>query len=179
MTATANNATYIAEKIAALSAIVSSNPKRAEFASSLMAALAIGKVSDKQAEWIDRLISEAANPAPIVTLSNILSAFRGAFESNERYPKMEASIGGIVVTLSYTAPVSDRAKESNKDTVSIASGKYGDPASKWYGRIGKDGTFAQGRDCTPEILAALMALEKGESSPFAWKRKKSKGSRRY
>ena len=64
------------------------------------------------------------------------------------------------ITLSYTSTASIKAKPENLDTVAIASGKWGDPAAKWFGRIGSDGGWKSGKDATPELLSILSGFSK-------------------
>ena len=155
------------QKIAALAALISSSPDKAEFAASLMGALVKGNPTPKQSEWIDRLINEAQNPLPSLNLHGLVESFRLA-ALTVKFPKVVMSVGEQEVTLSYTRPDSEKAKPENKDTVSVASGKWGDPAAKWYGRIGADGVFKPGKDATPAVAEALAALD---PNALPWKKR--------
>lgn len=145
------------QKMSALAQIIAGNPAKAEFAASLLGALAKGNPTPKQSEWIDRLISEEANPVPSLSLPALVEAFRSA-AATVKFPKVVLAVDGVEWTLSYTRPDSDKAKPENKDTVGIASGKWGDPAAKWAGRIGADGSVKWGKDATPALAAALAAV---------------------
>ena len=145
------------QKMSALAGIIGSNPQKAEFAASLLGALAKGNPTPKQAEWIDRLINEEANPVPSLTLAPLVEAFRAAAQA-VKFPKVVVEADGVEWTLSYTRPDSDKAKPENKDTVGIASGKWGDPAAKWAGRILADGTVKWGKDATPALADAIAAI---------------------
>jgi hypothetical protein len=146
------------QKIAALAALIGANPAKAEFAASLMGALAKGNPTPKQMAWIDRLISEAENPAPALSLPALIEAFRAAAQS-VKFPKVVVVTGETEWTLAYVSPMSEKAKPENRDTIGIASGKFGEPTAKWGGRISTDGTVAWGKDATPELVAAVQGID--------------------
>ena len=146
------------QKMAALAAIIGSNPQKAEFAASLLGSLAKGKESPKQAAWIDRLIAEAANPVPALSLPALIGAFRAAAQS-VKFPKVTLVADGVEWTLAYVSPTSEKEKAENRDTIGIASGKFGEPTAKWGGRIGTDGTVTWGKDATPELVAAVQGID--------------------
>lgn len=145
--------------ITGLASIVANDPKRAEFASSLLAAVSGGRATPKQQAWAERLCNEASNPKPEgVNLAGIIEAFRSAAAA-AKFPKVRLTVDGVEWSLAYVRPDSERAKPENRDTVSITAGKYGEPDAKWAGRIGADGTFAPGKDATPALADALVALD--------------------
>ena len=146
------------EKIAALAALIGENPDKAEFAASLMGALAKGNPTPKQMEWIDRLISQAANPVPALSLPALVGAFRSAAAA-VKFPKVVITADGVEWTLSYVSPTSEKAKAENRGTVGISSGKFGEPTARWGGRIGTDGTVTWGKDATPELVAAVQGID--------------------
>ncbi len=144
------------KQIQGLASVIATNPARAEFASSLLAALVKGSASEKQVEWIDRLIDEAQNPAPVVgDLAALIEAFRA---SKDRFPKIRGTVEGIEWTISYTPRDSAKAKPENCDTCNVASGKYGSPDNKFAGRILADGSFKSGRDLTPAVAAWIASV---------------------
>ena len=144
-------------QIVLLAQIVASGGSGQAFAASLMSSLVKGKVSESQQVWIDKLCNEWENPAEATDLLPILEAFR-AKAASTRFPKCKILVGGEEITLSYTAAASEKAKPENRDTVAIASGKWGDPAAKWFGRIGSDGAWKSGKDATPELLSILSGF---------------------
>jgi hypothetical protein len=146
------------QKMTALAGIIAANPHKAEFAASLLGSLAKGKESPKQAAWIDRLIAEAANPAPATTLPALIGAFRSA-AATVKFPKVVLTADGVEWTLSYVSPMSEKAKPENRDTIGIASGKFGEPTAKWGGRIGQDGSVVWGKDATPDLVAAVQGID--------------------
>ena len=146
------------EKIAALAALIGANPDKAEFAASLMGALAKGNPTPKQMAWIDRLISQAANPVPALSLPALLEAFRSA-AATVKFPKVMVQVDGVEWTLAYVSPTSEKAKAENRGTIGIASGKFGEPTARWGGRIGQDGTVTWGKDATPELVAAVQGID--------------------
>ena len=146
------------QKIAALAALIGANPAKAEFAASLMGSLAKGKESPKQMAWIDRLISEAANPVPALSLPALIGAFRAAAQS-VKFPKVVLTADGVEWTLAYVSPNSEKAKPENRDTIGIASGKFGEPTAKWGGRIAQDGSVMWGKDATPDLVAAVQGID--------------------
>ena len=146
------------QKMKALAAIIGENPAKAEFAASLLSALAKGKESPKQAAWIERLISEAANPVPALSLPALVGAFRAAAQS-VKFPKVVITADGVEWMLAYVSPTSEKAKPENRDTVGISSGKFGEPTARWGGRIGTDGTVTWGKDATPELVAAVQGID--------------------
>ena len=144
------------QQIQGLAGVIATNPARAEFASSLLAALVKGSASEKQMEWIDRLINEAQNPAPVMdNLHALIEAFRA---SKDRFPKIRGTVEGVEWTISYTPSDSTKAKEENKNTCSIAAGKFGSPDNKFAGRILADGSFKSGRDLTPAVAAWIASV---------------------
>ena len=146
------------QKIAALAALIGANPDKATFATSLLSALAKGNPTPKQSDWIDRLINEAANPAPALSLPALIGAFRAAAQSI-KFPKVTLVADGVEWTLSYVSPTSEKAKPENRGTVGISSGKFGEPTARWGGRIGQDGTVTWGKDATPELVAAVQGID--------------------
>jgi len=141
-----------------LAQIIASNPQKAEFAASLLGSLAKGKESPKQLAWIDRLIAEAANPAPALSLPALIEAFRSAAQS-VKFPKVVLTADGVEWTLAYVSPNSEKAKPENRDTIGIASGKWGEPGARWGGRIGQDGSVVWGKDATPDLVAAVQGID--------------------
>ena len=139
----------------------------ADFALSLLLAVRKGKVSDNQQLSIDRLVNRHLNPLPEVDASRIVKAYQSLPATMKRFPKVRAAIGGTEITISYTAPGSTKAKPENCGTCSIASGKWGAPDAKWYGRIMANGKFVPGHDATPEIVAWIAALADG-STEIVW-----------
>ena len=146
------------QQIAALAALIGANPAKAEFAASLMGALAKGKESPKQAAWIERLINEAANPVPAITLPSLIEAFRSAAAA-VKFPKVVITADGVEWTLAYVSPTSEKAKPENRDTVGISSGKFGETTARWGGRIAQDGTVTWGKDATPTLVAAVQGID--------------------
>ena len=144
-------------QIVTLAQIVAAGGSGQAFAASLMSSLVKGKVSESQQTWIDKLCSDFENPAEATDLLPILEAFR-AKATEVRFPKCKVTIGGVEVVLSFTSESSEKAKPENRGTVAIASGKWGDPAAKWYGRIGSDGGWKSGKDATPELLEILAGF---------------------
>ena len=146
-------------QIVILAQIVAAGGSQRVFAASLMSSLVKGKVSESQQTWIDKLCHDWENPAEATDLLPILEAFR-AKAAEVRFPKCKITIDGVEITLSYTSTASIKAKTENLDTVSIASGKWGDPNAKWFGRIGSDGGWKSGKDATPELLSILSGFSK-------------------
>jgi len=146
------------QKIAALAALIGANPAKAEFAASLMGALAKGNPTPKQAVWIERLISEAENPVPALSLPALIEAFRSAAQS-VKFPKVVVVTGETEWTLAYVSANSEKAKPENRDTIGIASGKWGEPGARWGGRIGQDGSVVWGKDATPDLVAAVQGID--------------------
>ena len=146
------------EKIAALAQLIATNPQKAEFCSSMIRALAKGNPTPKQSVCIDRLLNEVANPTPAQSLPALIGAFRAA-AAEVKFPKVVLTAGETEWTLSYTAPDSEKAKPENRDTVGIASGKWGEPNAKWGGRISADGTVTWGKDATPDLVAAVQGID--------------------
>ena len=146
------------QKMAALARLIATNPQKAEFAASLLGSLAKGKESPKQAAWIERLIAEAENPAPELSLPALLEAFRSAAAA-VKFPKVVITADGVEWTLSYVSPTSEKAKFENRGTVGISSGKFGEPTARWGGRIGTDGVVMWGKDATPDLVAAVQGID--------------------
>ncbi len=144
------------EAIKVLAGLVT-NPAKTEFASSLLAALVKGNVSDKQAAWIDRLVDEAKNPVEIPDLTPIIEAFK---TTSVKFPKIKGVIDGTEVVISWTAPDSahPKVKDENRGTCAINTGKYGDPNAKFYGRIKTDGSLAAGRDLNAAVVSWLKEV---------------------
>jgi hypothetical protein len=146
------------EKIAALAQIIATNPAKAEFCSSMIKALAKGNPTPKQTACIERLLNEVANPVPVISLPSLIEAFRSAAQS-VKFPKVVLTADGVEWTLSYVSPMSEKANPANRDTIGIASGKWGEPGARWGGRIGQDGSVVWGKDATPELAAAVQGID--------------------
>ena len=122
------------------------------FAASMLAAILKGRVTEPQAAAIRRIVERESDSADY---SGVLATLRG---SKEAFPRIEAVIGGTVITVRYTPKTSVKAKPENRDTAYVSSGVYKSESSKWYGRIRPDGRFVEGKDCTPEVRAWLDSL---------------------
>jgi hypothetical protein len=146
------------EKIAALAQIIATNPAKAEFCSSMIKALAKGNPTPKQTACIERLLNEVANPVPALSLPALIGAFRAAAQS-VKFPKVVVVTGETEWTLAYVSPNSEKAKPENRDTIGIASGKFGEPTAKWGGRIAQDGSVMWGKDATPDLVAAVQGID--------------------
>ena len=146
------------EKIAALAQLIATNPQKAEFCSSMIKALAKGNPTPKQTACIERLLNEAANPVPALSLPALIGAFRAAAQS-VKFPKVVLTADGVEWTLAYVSPNSEKAKPENRDTIGIASGKFGEPTAKWGGRIAQDGSVMWGKDATPDLVAAVQGID--------------------
>ena len=146
------------EMIAALAGIIANNPKKAEFCGSMIKALAKGNPTPKQMACIERLLNEVANPVPALSLPALIGAFRAAAQS-VKFPKVVLTADGVEWTLAYVSPNSEKAKPENRDTIGIASGKFGEPTARWGGRIGTDGTVTWGKDATPTLVAAVQGID--------------------
>lgn len=154
-------------KTRVLSAIALAEGPNADFALSLLMAVRKGKVSEAQQFHIDRLVNRHLNPLPEVDATRIIKAYQSLPATMKRFPKVRATIGGVEVSISYTPPFSLKAKPENCGTCAIASGKWGSPDAKWYGRIMANGKFVPGHDATPEIVAWVAALADG-STEIVW-----------
>lgn len=153
-------------KVRVLGEIAVGGSRDADFALSLLVAMRKGKVSDKQQFHIDRMVNAHLNPMPTIKAERIIKAYQ-SLRRLKRYPKVTAVIGGAEVTISYTPTDSVKAKPENRGTCAVASGKWGSPDAKWYGRIKADGEFAPGHDITPEVAAWLVSLC-NEETPIVW-----------
>lgn len=150
----------------ALREIAVGGGRNADFALSLIMAIRSGKVSEKQQFHADRLADEYLNPAPALNCLRVMDAYRALPAGMKRFPKIHTVIGGVMITLSYTAPTSDKAKPDNRGTCAIASGKYGTPESKYYGRIMQDGTFVAGHHITDAVREWITSL--ATDAPLVW-----------
>ena len=57
-----------------------------------------------------------------------------------------------------------RANPANRGSVSFSIGEYGDPNSKWFGRINAQGEFSPGKDSTEAFVAYLRKHGKAARS---------------
>lgn len=144
-------------KIRVMGEIAMGNGRDADFALSLLVAMKKGKVSDAQQFHIDRLVNSHLNPLPMIKAERIVKAYQ-SLRAMKRYPKIATTIGGVEITVSYTPMSSMKAKPENRGTCAIASGKWGSPDAKWYGRIKADGEFVPGHHITPEVAAWIVSL---------------------
>jgi hypothetical protein len=76
-----------------------------------------------------------------------------------KFPKVVLTADGVEWTLAYVSPNSEKAKPENRDTIGIASGKFGEPTAKWGGRIAQDGSVMWGKDATPDLVAAVQGID--------------------
>lgn len=146
------------DRLRALMEVAMGGGRDSEFALSLLVAIRKGKVSEKQQFHADRIANAHLNPLPTITCTRVMDAYRALPAGMKRFPKIRTVISGVEITLSYTAPNSDKAKPENRGTCAIASGKWGTPESKYYGRIMQDGTFVAGHDLTPEVREWIASL---------------------
>ncbi len=78
-----------------------------------------------------------------------------AFASQQlKWPKIIFALpSGTEVRLTIAGP---NAKVPG--SVTVATGRYGDPNGRWYGRINRDGQFEPSQHSTPEVEEALKAF---------------------
>ena len=139
-----------------LTAMAAKGGRTAPFALSLAGAIIQNRVSPKQGEWIDKLCRPVAGEAESISLPRIVAAMRRA---DRKARKFVILVGDLTITGRYTALDSFRANPANRGSVSFSVGEYGDPASKWFGRINAQGEFASGKDSTEAFVAYLKAWE--------------------
>jgi hypothetical protein len=161
-----NVATAPSVVIPALMSIAMGTSRDAAFALDLLVAVRKGKVSEKQGFHVDRMVNAHLNPMPTMNGLRIIRAY-DALGGLKRFPKVRSVIEGVEVTLSYTPVTSEKAKPENCGTCTIASGKYGAPDARYYGRILRDGEFVPGHHATPAVMEWVASLCT-EGTPIVW-----------
>jgi hypothetical protein len=151
-----NFTTPTAEALSALTALAARGGRTAPFALSLAHAIVGNRVSVKQGEWIDKLCRPIAGEAESISLPRIVATMRRA---DRKARKFVILVGDLAIMGRYTALDSFRANPVNRGSVSFSIGEYGDPASKWFGRIDAQGKFNPGKDSTEAFVAYLKAWE--------------------
>lgn len=144
------------EALSTLTALAARGGRTAPFALSLAQAIVGNRVSVKQGEWIDKLCRPVAGEAESISLPRIVAAMRRA---DRKQRKFVIVVDGLAITGRYTALDSFRANPANRGSVSFSVGEYGDPNSKWFGRINAQGEFSPGKDSTEAFVAYLKAWE--------------------
>jgi Family of unknown function (DUF6011) len=126
------------------------NERDRGFAESLLQQ-AVGRgLSAKQLPWVDKLVLRATTPAESIgDVSGVLELLRRA----GKRPRVTLQAGDLKVRLSLSGEQS-----AFPGTVAITSTEKGFGYRQFYGRVGLDGTFAPGRDASPENLPAIVAL---------------------
>jgi hypothetical protein len=87
-------------------------------------------------------------------LAKIIDLFDGAVERGLKWPKItfDASEVGVPLVMSRAG-----AQAAAPYTVNLTDGgRY--PDATWYGRIRRDGSFMEGRDCPRERLLPFLEL---------------------
>jgi len=151
-----NFTTPASEALTALTALAARGGRTAPFALSLAQAIVGNRVSPKQGEWIDKLCRPVAGATESISLPRIVAAMRRA---DRKARKFVILVGDLTITGRYTALDSARANPGNRGSVSFSVGEYGDPNSKWFGRINAQGEFNPGKDSTEAFVAYLKAWE--------------------
>lgn len=133
------------------------NAKDAGFAESLIRQFHARGLSDKQLYWVKKLAAPKAAGRE-VTLGNfdrLVELFKHAQE-HLKYPKIRFVLAsGAEVTLSLCG-----SRSQYQGQINVASGRYGDPDAKWYGRINHQGVLATGRDYTDEVADCITEFAK-------------------
>lgn len=151
-----NFTTPASEALSILTAMAAKGGRTAPFALSLAGAIIQNRVSPKQGQWIDRLCTPTPGAEEALKFPRIVAAMRRA---DRKARKFVILVGDLTITGRYTALDSFRANPANRGSVSFSVGEYGDPASKWFGRINAQGEFAPGKDSTEAFVAYLKAWE--------------------
>ena len=131
-------------------------PRDRTFATSLLDQWAQrGSLSDKQMHWVGVLIERGTSepkPKPTtISLPKILEVF-GNTEGRLKYPKLWLDTDGVVIRLSKAG-----GNARFPGSINVTNGvRYGDPDSKFYGRIHTDGNFEPGRDHTADVSRVLV-----------------------
>lgn len=151
-----NFTTPASEALSTLTALAARGGRTAPFALSLAQAIVGNRVSVKQGQWIDRLCTPTPGAEEALKFPRIVAAMRRA---DRKARKFVIVVDGLTITGRYTALDSFRANPSNRGSVSFSVGEYGNPASKWFGRINAQGEFSPGKDSTEAFVAYLKAWE--------------------
>lgn len=113
-----------------------------------------GSLSQKQWFWVNKLTTESAPASTDTSLAPLADLVTRA-SANLKYPKIH--LRPEPSTPIRLSRAGSRARFPG--SVNVTNGApYGDPDSRFYGRILTDGTFQAGRDLTPAVRAALTAL---------------------
>lgn len=133
-------------------ALCATNPT-GEFAQKLLASARARTLSPLQVAWLHRLATDALRPAVEASLRPVVVMLTTAAAAQKRRPRIvlrTASGADVVLTL-------DGEGSRAPGTVSATDGVRF-PGGRFYGRIGTEGRFLRGRDCTDEVLSLLEAL---------------------
>lgn len=139
------------------------SPKDRGFAFDLFIKGAKFGLSEKQVFWANKLADRAEGKEQKaagreVTLGNfhrLVQLFKHAQE-HLKYPKIRFVLAsGAEVTLSLCG-----SRSQYQGQINVASGRYGEPGAKWYGRINHQGVLATGRDYTDEVADCITEFAK-------------------
>jgi hypothetical protein len=125
----------------------------ASFATDLLKAhMRYGRLTERQAPWVDRLIqrAKAATEPPkpreqiAVDLSALLRLFDGAAK-HLKFPKVILDLSGKlgITDLIKISRAGERAGSPGAINIQTDHA-YGDPAGRWFGRIERDGSWYTG-----------------------------------
>lgn len=107
---------------------------------------------DRRGEAAERKAAEPRK-APIGDFTKLIAMFAQA-SSQLKHPKILFQLpNDETLRLSVAGP-----NARVPGSITVATGRYGDPDGKWYGRILHDGTFEASNHSTPEVEAALIAF---------------------
>lgn len=137
--------------------------KNPTFAASLIAQSETRTLSDKQMYWVNKLVEDAAKPAPkaeVVANVGDLGGINALFDNARqhlRFPAIVMSVPAAAMTVRISV-AGNSAKHPG--TLNVTSGeKPGlDERRAWYGRVMKDGSYVASVTASVSALAISERL---------------------
>lgn len=134
--------------------------KNPTFAASLVAQSKTRGLSDKQMYWVNKIVEDAAKPAPVAVNVGDLSAINALFDRASQHLKFPAIVMSVpaanMLMRINVAGLSARFPGS----LNVTSGEKPIEGMKraWYGRVMKDGAYTPSAGAHSAIVERLRAF---------------------
>lgn len=130
------------------------------FAASLIAQASSRGLSDKQMYWVNKLIDDAAKPAPTAVNVGDLSAINALFDkarAHLKYPAIVMSVPAAQMTIRINV-AGPSAKFPGSLNVCSGEKPAMDERRTWFGRVMKDGAYTPSANAHDAIVERLRAF---------------------
>lgn len=134
--------------------------KNPTFAASLIEQSERRALSDKQMFWVNKIVEDAAKPAPTAVNVGDLSAINALFDKARQHLKFPAIVMSVPAA-NMTVRINVAGQGARfPGSLNVTSGEKPafDDRRTWFGRVHKDGNYEPTSNANPAIVDRLVAF---------------------